>query len=199
MFVEQTTPVGFGLLALAQLVEGDAEKHEHHAAPLRLTPPHRPHLPDIDLVAHEQHGEEDAEELARGGDGGQHQRREVPHRVEDEHLPHRAAHAEQHRVLVVTRAGCSYAQTHTVLQQEGQTGLELLQEERRDEGHENAVDVEHFLQAQRGGLETGDHNVLLHAAHAVHAEREDEEDETQVAVGLRADLLVVAHELENWG
>ena len=92
-----------------------------------------------------------------------------------------------------------YAQTHAVLQEEGQTGLELLQEERGDEGHQNAVHVQHFLQAERGGLVARDHHVLLHAAHAVHAEGEHEEDEAEVAVGLRADLLVVAHELENWG
>lgn len=165
----------------------------------RSIPTSQPHLIERNLISHKQHRNQNAEELARGGDGGQHQRREVPHRVEDEHLPHRAAHAEQHRVLVVIPTGRRYAQTHAVLQQEGQTGLELLQEERRDEGHENAVDVKHFLKAQRGRLETGDHHVLLHAAHAIHAEREDEEDEAQVAVGLRADLLVVAHELENWG
>lgn len=199
MFVEQTRLHCFQLLGLSQLVERNAEKHERHAAPLRLTTPHQTHLPRIDLVPHEQHGEKDAEELACGGDGGEHQRREVPHRVQNEHLSHGAAHTEQDSVLSIILILYCDAQTHAILQQEGKTGLELLKEERRDERHQNTVDIQHFLQPERRRLETGDHNILLHATDAVHAEGEHEEDETEVAVGLRADLLVGARELENWG
>lgn len=197
--MEQTRLHCLELLGLSQLVESNAEKHERHAAPLRLTTPPQTHLPRIDLVSHEQHGEKDAEELARGGDGGEHQRREVPHRVEDEHLSHGAAHTEQDSVLPIILTLSCNAQTHTVLQQEGQTGFELLEEERRHEGHQNAVHIQHFLQAKRRWLETRDHDILLHATDAVHAEGEYEEDEAKLAVGLRADLLVGARELENWG
>ena len=78
-------------------------------------------------------------------------------------------------------------------------GPKLARQRGGGEGDQHSEHVQHLLEAQWRGLKTGNHNVLLHAAHAVHAEREDEEDETQVAVGLRADLLVVVHELENWG
>ena len=61
----------------------------------------------------------------------------------------------------------------------------------------HAVDVEHDLQAEAGGFEARNDDVLLHAADAVHAERKYKEEQTEVAVRGRAHLLFVAQKLEH--
>ena len=48
------------------------------------------------------------------------------------------------------------------------------------------------MEAETGGLEARNDDVLLHAADAVHAEREHKEQQTEVAVRGRAHLLFVA-------
>lgn len=170
--------------------------------PRRTTVPEKPHastyLPLVDFVAHKQDRQENAKELACRRDGRENERREVAYRVQDEHLTHRAAHAEENRVLQLTAPRLAYSQTDLVLEQELHAGLQLLREERGHERHEDAVHVQHLLEAQRGGLVARHHDVLLHAAHSVHAERKGEEDQSQIAVGLRADLLVVAGQLEHY-
>lgn len=116
----------------------------------------------------------------------------MPHREEDEHLPHRAAHAVDQAVLRVTPAGRRYQQADAVFEEERQPGKKLLAEQRSHQRDHHAVDVEHDLEAETGGLEARNDDVLLHAADAVHAERKHEEQQAEVAVRGRAHLLFVA-------
>ena len=77
-------------------------------------------------------------------------------------------------------------------------GPKLARQRGGGEGDQHSEHVQHLLEAQWRGLKTGNHNVLLHAAHAVHAEREEEQNETEGAVGLLADSLLLRHHLEHY-
>ena len=110
----------------------------------------------------------------------------------EEHSPNWTAY------YTVTPPPFTHPETLLVLKEETQTRDQLARENRRNERHADSVHVQHLLQAESRGLKTGDHDVLLHAAHSVHAERKGEEDQSQIAVGLRADLLVVAGQLEHY-
>lgn len=144
-------------------------------------------LIEVDGIAHEKDGEEDAKELPCGGDGGEDEWREVAHGVEDEELSDGGADAELDR----------QPQTARVRQKEGDAGNQLASQKRRHEGNAHSVHVQHLLESERRGLEPRDHDVLLHTADAVHAEREEEQDEAEGAVGCGSRLLGLGVELEH--
>ena len=144
------------------------------------------HLVEVDGIAHEKDGEEDAKEFPRGGDGGEDERGEVAHGVEDEELTDGGADAELDRQPETTR----------VRQEEGDTGNQLASQQGREEGDAHSVHVEHLLETERRGLEPRDDDVLLHSADAVHAEREEEKDEAEGAIRGGSGLLGLGVELE---
>ena len=90
-----------------------------------------------------------------------------------------------------------YQQADAVFEEETQPGKKLLAEQRGHQRDHHAVDVEHDLQAEAGGFEARNDDVLLHAADAVHAKRKYKEEQTEVAVRGRAHLLFVAQKLEH--
>ena len=144
-------------------------------------------LIEVDGIAHEKDGEEDAKELPCGGDGGEDEWREVAHGVEDEELSDGGADAELDR----------QPQTARVRQKEGDAGNQLTSQKRRHEGNAHSVHVQHLLESERRGLEPRDDDVLLHSADAVHAEGEEEKDEAEGAVGGGGGLLGLGVELEH--
>lgn len=121
-------------------------------------------LVEVDGIAHEKDGEENAKELPRGGDGGEDERGEVAHGVEDEELSDGGTDAKLDR----------QPETARVRQEEGDAGNQLTSQQGRDERDAHSVHVQHLLETERRGLEPRDDDVLLHSADAVHAEGEEE-------------------------
>ena len=144
-------------------------------------------LIEVDGIAHEKDGEEDAKELPRGGDGGEDERREVAHRVEDEELSDGGADAKLDR----------QPETARVRQEEGDAGDQLASQKGRKEGDAHSVHVQHLLETERRRLEPRDDDVLLHSADSVHAEREEEKNEAEGAVSGGGRLLGLGVELEH--
>ena len=133
-------------------------------------------LVEVDGIAHEKDGEENAKELPRGGDGG-----------EDEELSDGGTDAKLDR----------QPETARVRQEEGDAGNQLTSQQGRDERDAHSVHVQHLLETERRGLEPRDDDVLLHSADAVHAEGEEEQDEAEGAVGGGGGLLGLGVELEH--
>jgi hypothetical protein len=144
-------------------------------------------LVEVDGIAHEKDGEENAKELPRGGDGGEDERGEVAHGVEDEELSDGGTDAKLDR----------QPETARVRQEEGDAGNQLTSQQGRDERDAHSVHVQHLLETERRGLEPRDDDVLLHSADAVHAEGEEEQDEAEGAVGGGGGLLGLGVELEH--
>jgi hypothetical protein len=73
-----------GTVVLVENLQREPEEDEPHRVPLRLG----------EVVAVDDHRAQNREELARGGDGGQHHRVERVEREEDEVLPHSRQNAK---------------------------------------------------------------------------------------------------------
>ena len=96
-------------------------------------------LVEVDGIAHEKDGEENAKELPRGGDGGEDERGEVAHGVEDEELSDGGTDAKLDR----------QPETARVRQEEGDAGTQLTSQQGRDERDAHSVHVQHLLETER--------------------------------------------------